>query len=348
METVAIRVFCRPAHCGASRKGVTSDKGYGKGVRGGAMKFNDPIYNNALQNWSGHPDAKERACAHNLMFEERVSKTRRERLESRLSPADAHPVELRRRLLDHYWETVRDAPDSAETFTDANAAARFEEVSPEVWLVRLELLNDALDLYRIDHNTFVEAFTQNDRGSRAVVDKFIRGWNADSLVSGMLNPICFAAKRDSVWPELKSADWAEQLRNRFGLAHYDSDRRGPLVVALMEYQASEVAASLAARPGFAHAFAIPTALESEPYSQFFPTPVEMQCGCPMALTPIESEDELIAEVVHPRMPYRRKHFSRITMLDSALPASDFAECRNMHLLALQIASRRDATFGAEV
>ena len=67
----------------------------------------------------------------------------------------------------------------------------------------------------------------------------------------------------------------------------------------------------------------------------------------MALFVILSQDELIAEVVHPRLTYRREHIANVGLIEAGLPDVDFAEMRNMHLWALRIEADRE-DYGAEL
>jgi hypothetical protein len=316
------------------------------------VELSDPDLARALAAWASSPEVEERACAHNLMFEERVSERRQAAFEAaRPAGVFSSPGDLQDLQVAYYKDTIQYAPGAPEPFTEVNEAASFAELSPETVLVRLECLNPALEVLRIPSADFVDAFSHSDASSRALVNKFVLEWNTNPLIVEKRNRLSFAAIRDSVLVELAAPDWAHKLRDRFGLAHYDPKYFGPIVVALMTYTAGEVRNMVQDDVRFVRTFSVPTALDGTPYSQFFPTPAEFDCGCPMALSPIATEDDLIAEVLHPRMVYRRKHLTKVTLLDDSAAPADLQELRNNHLVALQLAAYtagRDRDFGMEI
>ncbi len=67
----------------------------------------------------------------------------------------------------------------------------------------------------------------------------------------------------------------------------------------------------------------------------------------MSLAAIDSEDDLLAEMLHVRLTYRREHLIQVGAIRRPPALHDLKELRNHHLLALQIASDRD-DFGEEI
>jgi hypothetical protein len=67
----------------------------------------------------------------------------------------------------------------------------------------------------------------------------------------------------------------------------------------------------------------------------------------MALYVILSSDDLVAELLHPRLIYKREHLAKVGIISSGLPGADFRELRNAHLWALRIEADRD-TYGVEL
>ena len=117
--------------------------------------------------------------------------------------------------------------------------------------------------------------------------------------------------------------------------------------AFLRYTVEEVLTEASRSPDIAYPFCVPTFLDSTPNSQFFPTPKELPAGAPMALFEISSDDELIAEVLHSRLTYRRHHIAKLGEIASDGPTADFRTVRNNHLAALQLAAVRD-NFGEEL
>ena len=180
-----------------------------------------------------------------------------------------------------------------------------------------------------------------DPAEMATLEKFLDEWNfaRDSRPA-------FASFKDELRSEFDDAAWPDKVRDRLGLAHYATSG-GRFFVALMEYTVEDVLAEASGAPEIAYPFCFPTFLDSKPNPQFFPTPKELPAGAPMALFEIWSDDELIAEVIHSRLTYRRHHIVKFGEIASNGPAADFRRLRNNHLAALQLAVPRD-DFGEEL
>ena len=67
----------------------------------------------------------------------------------------------------------------------------------------------------------------------------------------------------------------------------------------------------------------------------------------MGLFVILSSDDLIAEILHPRLTYKRENIAKVGLISTGLPGIDFREMRNAHLWALRIEADRD-DYGAEL
>ncbi|MBC7951727.1 MAG: hypothetical protein H7Z12_07930 [Rhodospirillaceae bacterium] len=151
----------------------------------------------------------------------------------------------------------------------------------------------------------------------------------------------FAASKDELKSELAKPDWANLLRDRLGLAHYP----GPHDVALMEYSAAEVKA--AASSWTACPFTAPTVLDSGAWAYFYPSPIGLPCGRAMPLFEVADDSQLLAEILHFRIPYRREHLAALGRIDRPPPACDIRLLRNHHLMAVRIAAD-DYAFGEEI
>jgi hypothetical protein len=67
----------------------------------------------------------------------------------------------------------------------------------------------------------------------------------------------------------------------------------------------------------------------------------------MALSVILSPDDLIAEILHPRLIYKRENIAKVGVISAGLPVADFKEMRDAHLWALRIEADR-ADYGVEL
>jgi len=227
------------------------------------MNFADPRLGALLHAWAASPDFRERAGAHNIVFEERLDQHRLDAFERSLSTPCSHHGDLRRKLNEFFETYFRvSAPDVPPTFQSQNSGARMGPLSPEQKLVRIEditgvLSNNGYSLVDLDRS-----LSSGDPAVSATLDEFLDLWNfaRDSRPT-------FAAFKDQLWPEINDAAWSHKLRDRLGLAHYGAGD-GPLSVALMEYTVDEVLGEAADSPDIAHPFCVPTFLDAKPSSQF--------------------------------------------------------------------------------
>jgi hypothetical protein len=299
------------------------------------MRLVDPALQAALVVWRTAPEAEPRAEADNLWFEERVSGARQAAFETRAAGA-ADAATLRRRQVDYVKDAVQITGQDPHTFQAAFAPADLGALARQP-IIRLESLREPLKTAGLSFTQLSQALTIRDQ---AVLTKFLTQWNNDRD----WRP-AFAAFRDEVEDDLAAPDWALRLRTRLGLAHYDTGK-GPLPVALMQYDAIEVRKVATAR-GLACAFTAPTAVDSGPWPWFFPAPPELVCGRSMPLEPVMDDSLLVAEVLHARIDYRPEHLIAVAEITQPLGALDVRALRNHHLLAVRIASDRD-DFGEDI
>ncbi len=306
------------------------------------MNFTDPELSSLLNAWTASPDLRERAEAHNIVFEERLDQHRMDAFERSVKRPCTNHMDLRRQISEFvttYMEVA--TPHVPETFRAPNSGASMGPISPEQKLVRIDNITGHLANSGLTLTDMAESHSSTDPAVSAKLEVFLDNWNLarDSRPT-------FAAFKDQLWPEIKHAAWPHKLRDRLGLAHYGA-AGGPLSVALMEYTVDEVLREAARSPDIASPFCVPTFLDSKPSSQFFPTPKELPAGAPMALFEIWSDEALIVEVLHSRLTYRRHHIAKLGEITLDGPEVDFKTMRNNHLAALQLAAVRD-DFGEEL
>jgi hypothetical protein len=227
--------------------------------------------------------------------------------------------------------------DVPHTFQRALQPAELLHYDDHQKIVRLEGLDRPL---RSIGWTFAELRQAFDDKNHAMLDKFMDVWD----ISRDARP-SFGGFAAELADEIEAADWPCRLRDRLGLAHYDA-RTGPIAVALMSYPMRDVVAALE-DPATACAFTVPTVLDSEPWPYFFPAPAGLPYGRAMPLAPIDSEDSLLAEILHCRLRYRRDHLIKVGEIVTPLGDLDIRALRNHHLTALRLAAD-DETFGEEI
>ena len=306
------------------------------------MNFADPNLSSILEMWADSADPRERAKMHNVVFEERLDRHRLDAFERSIGRPCADYTDLERQLREFVTTFIEVAvPHVPPTFQTANCGASVRETSPEQKLVRIEKITRHLANGSLSLADLAESLTSTDPAVSAKLEVFLDQWNL-----ARDNRPTFAAFRDQLLPEIRDAAWPYKLRDRLGLADYGAGG-GALIVALMEYTVEEVLAEAARSPDVAYPLCVPTFLDSKPSSQFFPTPKELPAGSPMALFEIWSDEELIAEVLHSRLTYRRHHIAKLGEITSDGPIIVFRTLRNNHLAALQVAAERD-DFGEEL
>jgi|HubBroStandDraft_1064217.scaffolds.fasta_scaffold00299_9 hypothetical protein len=274
----------------------------------------------------------------NLWFEERVSTVRQAVFEDAVRGAQS-PDDLKRRHTDYWNEFVKVDEGVAHTFLQSLEPADLGDLHETQKIVRVERLDRPLGKAALSFDRLKRAVERNET---EIIDGFLRTWHNSNIRDW--RP-AFAAFKDELSDTLLDHNWPESIRNRLGLAHFDCTS-GPIPIALMEYSIDEVRKAANAQAGCC-AVAAPTALDSMPWPFFFPAPRDLTCGRTMSLIAVDHERELLAEILHFRITYRREHISRLGEIRNPPEAFDIADLRNRHLLAVQLASDRDV-FGAEI
>lgn len=309
------------------------------------MRFNDPDLQAALEAWRLIPDVRERANADNFAFDERPSLTRQAAYEGAVGPV-SEPEAFRRAHIDYVHDFMEIAGGIPHTFDPALGPARLSEigVDPYLKIVRLESLTRPLSYWRTKPDVVaLEALRQaHASGDTATMDEFLGVWNESNVRD---HRPAFAAWKHQLDNELGSDDWANLLRDRLGLEHYDGSAEA-IPVALMEYRVMDVATA-ATDARIADPITAPIVLDIRPGPYFFPSPGELAYGRAMSLVPIMNDDDLLAEMLHVRLPYRREHVMRLGVINRAPVVHDLRMLRNNHLHAVRVAAVRE-DFGEEI
>ncbi len=305
------------------------------------MRFADPSLQNDLEAWRRQSDHRERATADNVVFEERVGDSRRVWFEN-FARDGRYPGEVRRSVIQYVRDHMEIQAGVPHTFAANLEPAILSPagLEPTQWIVRLESLKRIFAQWAVlsgQESSLERLQAAKDANDTPVLNKFCEIWN-DSVVRDF-RP-AFAAWRGELETELEADDWPDRLRDRLGLEHYNCVD-GPVPVALMMYQVKDVVAPA----GAGTAFTAPTVLDSQPGPYFFPAPRNVPYGRVMSL--IADDDDLLAEMLHVRIPYRPEHIAKLGYIARPSAGHDLKELRNHHLLALQVATSRE-DFGEDI
>ena len=293
------------------------------------MHFADPRRKSVLDLWRADTSPSECAMGDNVWFEERVSPARWRHFEA-LAPDLPSPESLAAWQKDYCATYVRN--DNPDTFRADLDPARLVPglLDTHQRIIRLESIPSAsLNEAGLTFGGLTRAFTGGDD---AVLDVFLQNWNArrDGRPA-------FAAWKDELRAELQHADWADRIRDRLGLAHYDPGPN-PIPVMLVEYDVASVVGA-ASRGGVRDAFACPTVIDSQPSPWFFPSPAGLAYGRTVNLR--SGAPSLLAEFLHLRITYTRAHIARLGEIRRPVDnAVDMRDMRNRHLATLRTESHR--------
>jgi hypothetical protein len=284
-------------------------------------------------------DAETRCELDNIWFEERVNTSRQRAFEEEIGEVETWE-DLRKRHADYYETFVKVGDGSLpHTFMTEFIVRDLSRIDEKQKVVRIESIARPLSASAISLDRLQKALAGDEHD---IIDLFLRTWNDSSMRDA--RP-AFASLKSAVVEDLDEPDWPERLRDRLDLAHYKAASR-PEPIALMEYRVEEIvgAAKLA---GGACALTAPTVLDSRPWPHFFPAPTELDCGRAMALLEIDSDENLVIELLHMRLTYRREHIMKLGEIRHPARSIALARLRNHHLMALRLASER-YEFGEEM
>lgn len=131
--------------------------------------------------------------------------------------------------------------------------------------------------------------------------------------------------------------WADELRDRLGLAHHDpAARAGRIDVLIFRYRVDAVPG-----PKSNHAQRLlvpPTVLDGRFSPAFCPAPTGGLTGHTLDLG---GGSRLCREVLHPTLPFRAVHLFRVGAIERPVSPGLLREARGLHLAAVRAASARE-------
>lgn len=296
------------------------------------MQFEDEALVEALDWGLSSSAATVRSKADNVRLEQGVSVARRVFFETDLfAPLGNSWDDLLIRHIEYVRLYVQTGLEQPHTFQDELEPNDLGDIDQAQFIVRLESLARPMNEFGCSFEDLRDA---HEDGDAEFLSDFCDVWND----MRDLRP-AFSTLLSEVTDELDRDDWPDALRDRLGLAHY-SPTGSPEPVALCRYSVSDVHREAMTR----FPLTMPTVLDSGPWEYYFPAPKSLRFGRAMALTPCEGDEDLKVEFLNSRVTYSPANIWKIGQIVTPVTSYDIRELRELHLLALQIASG-DHTFG---
>jgi len=290
------------------------------------------------------------AYCHNYLFEERVLHQRQADYEGALQgqASDFEAWDL--------WHRDRYLPraihcEVPETFTDLNAsAAHSGDLQEDQRLVRIENPGNTLHETGLAIDELQEilavAVNKAPAGKYDIIDA--QAALEDICASLNRNPHSvrprFAGFYQDVVDTIDESDWANRVRDRFGLAHFDPRPGETTPVALMSYPVRDLLQAARRHTEVVHPVCVPTVLDHEFTACFLPAPRQLPYGRTLQLMGDPACEHKIAEVLHLRFAYRPEHIHKIGAVTepvTALSNPGLDSLRAAHLFCLQYEGGRD-------
>ena len=299
-------------------------------------------FRSILETALGHTD--HQSIAANFLLEERLTEGQENHYVRYTPGVAADAPEAVDNWLDghgHYvWtEVYVDESDTPATFRDANRRNFIAGLEADQFLVRVENLRSLHGRGRFGDEVTVlfdtvERFIndRNDAAQRDVMEQFLYNCNL------------YSDRRPTFagfWGEVEDLfdpnqpDWANRLRDRFGLGHLDPlDSGSEIPVVLFRYRLSDV---LACYTDERYVMAAPTVLDGDLSPFFFPTPQngDWPQGQALDLTPgTENDYNFTCELLHRYIPYQADYIYQVGSI-TAPPGKTCEEARRIHLQYLE-------------
>jgi hypothetical protein len=275
---------------------------------------------------------EEIAVAENFILEERLSEFREDSYDQFLtSPRDFGDWSFNHENYVGNKIKLLHGRGDPETFTDMNRLNWLPDLEPNQMLIRVENLEQLVEVirYNVDLtqlNDYFSNYIENkDRDSADVIKDFLFHCNR------------FRDLRPAFvgfWGEVQDlldknvTDWANRLRDRFGLGHLDPFNGKPIPVLVFRYRVSDVIQF--AKPQNQNFAAIPTVLDSSLSPYFCPTPQGLKEGQTLDLSPGTANDyALNLEILHCYIDYKIDYIYRVGWITEA-PGKTCEQARRIH------------------
>jgi hypothetical protein len=266
-----------------------------------------------------------------------------------------HGAYLKESVQRVHWEEPLDPHDGdvcPETFRFPDRHTPFDSTDRNLHLIRLERAETVADLIKVAPSRLLsvanEALT-NPTGARADLEDLLIKWfeakDGRPVYCGF-----FADLEEDLAADL----WADALRDRLGLAHFDPGEIGkPIDILVFKYPVSQVS-RLAGAASHTRPLVPPTVLDGDFSEAFCPAPTGGLTGHVVNLDWNDLEERrlrnaaLRREVLHPKTRLLAKHLFRVGRIEKPVDFENLPLARAAHLEQVRTASgRADYAMGTD-
>lgn len=294
------------------------------------------LLKDTIQN--SHPELH--AVAENFVLEERLTEQREDSYEAFIT-SPINEINWHGGHGKYIKENIFVSPGTPETFTNHNQPNLLTNIDKDQYLVRLEDISNPVN--RTGHSAnemfvYINNFHKNpgNNAAKDIIEKFLTNWNRIRDFRPIFAGFWGEVKdifTDLKGNEIVNDDWANKLRDRFGLGHYDPMNGEPIPVLLLRYRVSDI---LDVNPEETKIAAVPTILDSKLSPFFFPTPQNgWNQGQSLDLSAGNENDySLNCEIVHKFIPYQASYIYHLGWITKS-PGKTCEKARKIHLQYLQ-------------
>jgi len=280
-------------------------------------------------------DMEMRCKAENFILEERLTEAREDGYQEHLKyPTNEAMWHNQHR--NYVYQKIYIKPGPPETFTGINNS-NFISIDMDQRLVRLENVSELSRLFGGSLDEMMKHFREflEDRenpGNADIVKNFLYKWQRERDFRPLFAGFWGEVKdifTDQYGDPIENENWANQLRDRFGLGHFDPLGGEPIPVLMFQYQVKDI---IAGNPDSAKVIAIPTVLDSRLSEFFCPTPKEgWDEGQALDLTGGDETDyRFIREILHMNVEYQPDFLYNAGWITKS-PGKTLEQARQIHM-----------------
>jgi hypothetical protein len=307
------------------------------------MAFKKSGYGNfyqLLKDTSRESEIFKHITAENFLLEERLTPAREDNYHRYVGDSSDTKAweEDHKRYVEEKIYLHKETP---ETFTQANHPNILPAIDDQQYLVRLEnaahlerFHQRTIDRMMIHFRDFIKGHKKAEK-TNIINDLFVK-WNEARDLRPMF--VGFWGEVEDLFVDeagdpKENKDWANQLRDRFGLGHLDPLDAGPIPVVMFRYRVEDVIRSHKDEP---LRLAVPTVLDSKLSPFFCPTPKNgWEYGQALDLTDGGEQDySFYYELLHRKIEYKPDFLFRAGWITGP-PGKTLEKARHIHLAFLR-------------
>jgi len=293
-----------------------------------------------LKSETKSPDIEKRIIAENFILEERLTEQREDSYES-YHPSIQEWKPWESGYKNYLHEKIYIKNSTPETFTEVNQVNLFPSLEETQYLVRLENAGK-LDRYfgrTLDETMKVfQEYLKNpqDVGKSNIVKDILYKWNRDRDFRPSFAGFWGEVKdifEDVAGNRINDENWANRLRDRFGLGHLTPTDGAPIPVLMFYYPVKDIPQP---GPDNTKKIAVPTVLDGKLSPFFCPTPKKgWNEGQALDLSEGDDGDYSInSEILHYHIEYKPDHLLLAGWITQP-PGRTLEKARRIHMELLR-------------